>query len=368
MRIIELNHTIGGGGGERMTVDLCNYFSKKGHDVFAYITDKTSFPRNISYRQDLDSRVRFASAEATSGLAWRAIWQTFLTIRREKPDVVHNHCNILLLLLPALFCPKVRYIHTIHTLPMRQYPGGIKKWVANWLYKTKRVIPVTISDECHLSYRECFGRQEDVQVTNGREALKTTNKLDEVKSELISLGISLEANVPIFIHVARHHVVKNHERLFMTFERLQKENVKFQLIVLGDRYEEYTDRLKNNPMIHLLGSRSNVADYMAFADYFVLTSDKEGLPLTLLEAMSMGVIPVCTPAGGIKDVIHDGINGFMKDTISDECFYESVKEALSGVDKISKDGIMQEFNDKYSMDVCARKYAQLYGIHSSDNE
>jgi len=362
MKIIELNYTIGGGGGERMTVDLCNYFSNKGHDVFAYITDKTSIPRNVSYRQDLDSRVRFASAEATTGLAWRAIWQTFLTIRREKPDVVHNHCNILLLLLPALFCPKVRYIHTIHTLPMRQYPGGVKKWVANWLYKTKRVIPVTISDECHKSYNECFGRQDDVLVTNGREALETTSKLREVSRELTSLGISLDGDEPIFIHVARHHPVKNHDRLFSTFERLQKENIKFQLMVLGDRYEEYIDRFKDNQRIHLLGSRSNVADYMSFANYFVLTSDKEGLPLTLLEAMSMGVIPVCTPAGGIKDVIRNGENGFMNKEVSDEGFYDSVKEALSGEYKISKDKIIREFNEKYSMSVCARKYAQLYGI------
>ena len=362
MKIIELNHTIGGGGGERMTVDLCNRFAKDGHDVLAFITDRTSIPRNISYKQDLDKKVRFMSAEAKTGLAWRAIWQTFLTICKEKPDVVHNHCNILLLLLPALFCHKVRYIHTIHTLPMRQYPDGIKKWVANWLYKTKKVIPVTISDECHKSYKECFGRLDDLLVTNGREALKTTCRLSEVRSELISLGISLDSDEPIFIHVARHHPVKNHDRLFSTFERLQSEEVKFQLVILGDRYEEYYERLKNNRQIHLLGSRNNVGDYMSFANYFVLSSDKEGLPLTLLEAMSMGVIPVCTPAGGIKDVIRNGENGFMNNDVSDEGFYESVREALSGGYKISKDRIMQEFNEKYSMKVCSGKYAKLYGL------
>ena len=45
---------------------------------------------------------------------------------------------------------------------------------------------------------------------------------------------------------------------------------------------------------------------MSLADYFVLSSDFEGLPLTLIEAMSMGITPICTPAGGVVDVIKDG--------------------------------------------------------------
>lgn len=192
--------------------------------------------------------------------------------------------------------------------------------------------------------------------------VQVVSKLSDVRRELTSLGISLNVDEPIFIHVVRHHPVKNHDRLFSTFERLQKENIRFQFIVLGDRYEEYTDRLKNNTRIHLLGSRTNVADYMSFANFFVLSSDKEGLPLTLLEAMSMGVIPVCTPAGGIKDVIRNGENGFMNNEVSDEDFYASVREALSVECKISKDKIINEFNEKYSMSVCARKYAQVYGI------
>ena len=86
------------------------------------------------------------------------------------------------------------------------------------------------------------------------------------------------------------------------------EFLNFLLIVLGDKYHHWTDKLKGSQRICLLGLKENVGDYMAAADYYVMSSDWEGLPITLLEAMSMGVIPVSTPAGGVADVIKDGTN------------------------------------------------------------
>ena len=164
----------------------------------------------------------------------------------------------------------------------------------------------------------------------------------------------------MFIHVARHHPVKNHKRLFSTFERLQNEGIDFSLIILGDRYESFDYHYKDNSQIHLLGAKSNVGDYMACADYFILTSDQEGLPLTLLEAMSMGVIPICTPAGGIADVINDGKNGYMPEKIDDELYYLSVKRALAERGVINRQTIINEYEEKDSMKVCADKYLEVY--------
>ena len=279
-------------------------------------------------------------------------------LNSRHPDVVHLHANILLLLLPVLFCQKVNYVHTIHTLVTRQYPNGIIKRIANWLYRKGKVIPVTISQECHESYKECFGRQEDILITNGREALKTTEKLLSVKKELSDIGV--RQGTPVFLHVARHHPVKNHDRMFKTFQRLSNEGIDYQLIVIGDHYDVYEKQFNGHKQIHLIGARTNIGDYMSFADFFVLTSDKEGLPLSLLEAMSMGVIPVCTPAGGIKDVLRNGENGFMAKEVSDESFYQVVKQALYEGSKISRNSIIKEYKEKYSMEVCAKHYMDIY--------
>lgn len=361
MKIIELNFYLGGGGASRLMADLSNqYASNKNNEVITVSVIESESAGNdfISFKKDLIPSVKYIALNKKSGLGWASLYSVFRLIKKEHPDVVHLHANILLLLLPVLFCQKVNNVHTIHTLVTRQYPNGIIKRIANWLYRKGKVIPVTISQECHESYKECFGRQEDILITNGREALKTTEKLLSVKKELSDIGV--RQGTPVFLHVARHHPVKNHDRMFKTFQRLSNEGIDYQLIVIGDHYDVYEKQFNGHKQIHLIGARTNIGDYMSFADFFVLTSDKEGLPLSLLEAMSMGVIPVCTPAGGIKDVLRNGENGFMAKEVSDESFYQVVKQALYEGSKISRNSIIKEYKEKYSMEVCAKHYMDIY--------
>lgn len=361
MKIIELNFYLGGGGASRLMADLSNqYASNKNNEVITVSVIESESAGNdfISFKKDLIPSVKYIALNKKSGLGWASLYSVFRLIKKEHPDVVHLHANILLFLLPVLFCQKVNYVHTIHTLVTRQYSNGIIKRIANWLYRKGKVIPVTISQECHESYKECFGRQEDILITNGREALKTTEKLLSVKKELSDIGV--RQGTPVFLHVARHHPVKNHDRMFKTFQRLSNEGIDYQLIVIGDHYDVYEKQFNGHKQIHLIGARTNIGDYMSFADFFVLTSDKEGLPLSLLEAMSMGVIPVCTPAGGIKDVLRNGENGFMAKEVSDESFYQVVKQALYEGSKISRNSIIKEYKEKYSMEVCAKHYMDIY--------
>lgn len=368
MKIIEINFFLGGGGASRLMVDLCNQFAKNQNNqviAVAVVEQKSSGNDYISFINDLDSKVHYIALNAKSGLCFKSLLGIFRLIKKEEPDVVHLHSNILLLLLPALFCHKTRYVHTIHTLVTRQYPGGLIKQIAHWLYRKGLIQPVTISNECHESYLECFGSKDDILITNGRAALQTTDRVPDVGKELTLLGIG--DGSPVFIHVARHHPVKNHDRLFSTFNRLSDEGVNYHLLVIGDHYDDYKKRVVNNKHIHLLGPKTNIGDYMSFAHFFVLSSDKEGLPLSMLEAMSMGVIPVSTPAGGIKDVIRNNVNGFMGQEVSDECFYKTVKRAIGHGKDISKDAIVKEYQEKYSMEICADNYMKCYKHNTLKN-
>lgn len=363
MKITEINFFIGGGGASRLLVDLCNHFVSIGNSVDALITnDERKYEESsyISFKDDLNNKVRCVELNARSGISLKSLWGVFMYVNKNRPDILHCHCSILLLLLPALFFKKTKYIHTIHTLVTRTYPGGWIKKIAYWLYKTNKVIPVTISEECHKSYYECFGSNEDVLIINGRDALKTTAKLSFVRKELEDKGIVFDGESPIFIHVSRHHPVKNHERMLRTFERIGSEGISYHLIIIGDNYECYEDKYCNHKNIHIIGPRTNIGDYMSLSDFYVISSDKEGLPLSLLEAMSMGVIPVCTPAGGIKDVIRNGENGYMGCEVSDDEFYLSVKKAISEKNIIQRESLVQEYRSKYSMEICAQNYWELY--------
>ncbi len=76
--------------------------------------------------------------------------------------------------------------------------------------------------------------------------------------------------------------------------------------------------------------------------------------------MSMGLIPICTPAGGIVDVIQDGVNGFLTNKFDTDEFIAKVKEAVVKSHRISRNIIKDDYRKNYSMEVCANKYYSLY--------
>lgn len=364
MKILQLAHTLGAGGAERLVLNLCNKFSNNVEDEIVLVTIfDDSIPRNVHYLPELSPKVRFINLHCKTGLQPKAIWGVLKTIKREKPDIVHAHSTVLLLFLPVLFFHRIRYYHTIHTLAKRQASGAdfISRRIMCFLYKRSKVKPITISQTCHQSYVDTYHINNDICINNGCDPLKTTEKYAFVKEEVDKL--KKDSETIVFIHVARHHPIKNHKRLFDTFLRLEREEYNFVLIVLGDKYGALTDEFKDNRHIFLLGAKTNVGDYMAQANYFVLSSDAEGLPMTLIEAMSMGVVPISTPAGGVVDVIKDGITGYLAEDFRDEKFYQKVKQAIDNRNAISSKAVLNEYEEKYSSIICAEKYYKAYKLN-----
>ena len=361
MKILQLTASLGGGGAERIAVSLCNRFAANKDDeiVLVSILDD-SVPENVLYLNELSSQVRLINLHCKSGLEIKAIWRVFKIISGERPNIVHCHFSVILLLLPVFLSNNIHFLHTIHTLAERQdaNEGIIKKILTHYLFKNNKVRPITISGTCHISYHKTYRVQNDICITNGSEPLRTTEKLGLVKKEIDAL--KKNSDTTVFIHVGRNHPVKNHDRLFKTFFSLEAERFNFILIVLGNNYDSWEAKLKDCKSIFLLGPKNNVGDYMAQAEYFVLSSDFEGLPMTLLEAMSMGVVPICTPAGGVVDVIEDGITGYLTKTFDDEEFYLKVKQALYEKGKISSEVIKKHFEKYFSMETCAKKYYETY--------
>jgi len=119
------------------------------------------------------------------------------------------------------------------------------------------------------------------------------------------------------IFVARLAEVKGLKVLFDAMVRLRKTYPKLRLTVVGDgpsrsRYETLAAQLGLAESIRFTGyqSQPEVAALLTDADVFVLPSFAEGVPVTLMEAMSVGLPVVSTTVGGVTELVEDGINGF----------------------------------------------------------
>lgn len=358
MKIVEVTHALSSGGGERLVVDLCNNLAEnKNNNVVLVITKDISINGNDHYLPEVSPKVEIIFLNHKYGFSYKILTGLVKVIKDVKPDVVHSHGDGISFILPHILFPRIKFFVTLHTLPSRWAYTKLRKRISSILFRTF-VTPITISKQCQLDFRNFYGFASDVLVCNGRSHLLTTKEAITVRR--IIEDFKKNEKAPVFIHVARAHPVKNHQRLFNTFKRLESEGYDFELMVLGSGYSIYPKELLSSDHFHIIGECSNVGDYMVCADYFVLSSDKEGLPISLLEAMSVGVIPVCTPAGGISDVIRNGINGYISDTVDDESFYTSVKRAIIDCGSIKREEIVKEYNEKYSMEICANNYLRLF--------
>jgi len=148
-----------------------------------------------------------------------------------------------------------------------------------------------------------FRTKKAVTILNGidTEKFNNSNKLNRQKDKLM-VGL-----------VARFRPQKRVDKWVEVAAEIKKLSDKFTFLMVGDGPSEELLRrrlaelgLKENEDIQLPGQQTDtVAIYMQI-DIFLLTSDFEGLPLALLEAMSCGCVPVVSDVGGIRQLAFDG--------------------------------------------------------------
>ena len=159
---------------------------------------------------------------------------------------------------------------------------------------------------------------------------------------------------------------KNQSLLNEVAARLEKERANVVFLVAGnvrDRqyHQEILARKAGN--LHLVGSFRDVGSLLEQADFFCLPSKYEGLPISLLEAMSCGCLQVCTPVSGVRSVLRSGENGLVAKDFSADAYAEILRRALNLTPDESRrmrQQAVEDYRARYSMEICAKHYEELY--------
>ena len=360
MKIIQLIYALGSGGAEKFVVNLSNELSNAGHDVTVctILTDKN--PLYSFFKKDLNPNIKFHSCQLEPGFSLKKTKTVADFILSEKPDIVHCHQNVIPYIYKlALLHKEIRFIHTIHNIAEHASGGKFQRHINKFFYKTRRIIPVTISKICQQSFEQFYHLNNIARIDNGCPIPEKTSRFNDVKKEIDSYRS--DNNTKVFLHVARCDPQKNQTLLIDAFNILNKENMNFTLLCIGrdfDSNEGIKLRKKASYNIHFLGAKDNVGDYLYNADAFCLSSSFEGLPISLIEAMACGVTPICTAVGGIPDVVTDGETGYLCPTLSVNDYVNCIHRYLQN--PLSKATIESAFRNSFSMEKCANKYLDIY--------
>lgn len=358
MKIIQMIYELRQGGAERFVVNIANELAENGHDVtiLTLIRDKDT---NTFNKQFISDKVKFESMGFERGFSIGKVFQVCRKIKKLNPDVVHCNLNVIPYIFPISSGGKTKFVHTLHSLAQYSTGGKLQSSMNRWFYKTGRIVPVTISDQCQTSFSEFYNLPNPIVIDNGASRTVRTSGFDVTSKEVSSYKISV--NTKVFLHVARCSEPKNQQLLVSGFNKIVEEGADAVLLIIGADFDsEMGQSLKAQACenIHFLGLKSNVSDYLLNADVFTLSSHYEGLPLSLLEALSAGVTPVCTPVGGIPDVIQNGVTGYLS---KDESVDEYAKALRLAYDApLQSDILKKHFEENFSMSKCASLYEEVY--------
>lgn len=360
MKILELSPSLAPGGAERFTVDLANELAKT-QDVNLLVMRK--YKNSDFYRKELTNKVNHIQEKENYSF-FSKLKQVFLTmfwIYKLKPDIVHGHTiAINWMIFSSLLFRKSKYYFTVHNMADQECTTRIGYILRKWLFK-KHIRAITISQVCEESFEKSYGYHAFKMINNGCRYIHTTPMLEEVRKEIA--GYKRTNNTTVFINVARIMPQKNHKLLIQSFNQYIAQEHDAVLLIVGDylrfpKAKAELDSLIENDRIFFLGTRNNVSDYLAVADYFCLSSAWEGLPISLLEAGLSGCYPISTPAGGVKDVIINKSWGTMSTDFTIESYLKAIEQATQS--SYIREDIKAYYSKKFLMDVCASEYLQAF--------
>jgi len=108
-----------------------------------------------------------------------------------------------------------------------------------------------------------------------------------------------------------------------------ENKIDYELLIIGKFNKAF--KYEGNSNITFLGEISERAilnQYYRESDIILLVSSREGFPMVLMEAMAYGVVPVCTPAGGIPFHIKTGVNGFLINQVEESHIIETTIDII----------------------------------------
>ena len=357
MKILEVVPQLAAGGGERFVVDLSNELAKS-NDVVLYTFHNDNIGGNGFYRDEIVHNVKYINEHLDGSSKFKMMVSFLRLVKKENPDVIHYHmCYIWGILVYFFYGWRKKIYMTVHGNVAKSYSTLIHKIVMNTFARIGWLHVITISDDNHRIFKKYYPSVNAALIYNGRAPLSISKSIAEVRHEIELYKNSMTTTV--FIHVARFHPIKNQKMLVVAFNSFVQQGNDAILLIVGkfDTCPE-VDEIKNiaGPSIHFLGLKKNVPDYLSCSDVFCLSSLHEAMPISVIEAVNMGLAIVSTPVSGSMDVVKEGVTGYISSGHTPEEFCQALSKLYLEKESILKNAKMEASNSQFTMERCAKYY------------
>lgn len=354
--IAMLINSLNKGGSERVLVNLAEYFYSRGYRV----TLVTQYQAENEYLvSEGIERVYSDITEEETGRGragnfirrfekLRGIWKTL------SPDLILSFIgkNNMMAILTSRFL-HIPTVISVRGEPKEEYYSHMLRAAAQILFPLADGIVLQTA-----ASKDFFNRAVK------RKAVILPNSLNPAFIREVYSG---EREKKI-VAVGRVDENKNHRMLIRAFAGLAERYPEYELVIYGEGELRPTlirevEELGLQERIHLPGSTADVAAAIYRASVFVLSSNSEGMPNTLIEAMALGIPSISTdcPCGGPGELIEDGENGILTELDNSTMLMENLQKIISDkefANKLSKNA--SKIQEKLNPDLINQKWEAYF--------
>jgi len=245
--------------------------------------------------------------------------KAFIRIRREihsyRPHIVHTHTTKAGVLgrLAAYSARVPIVIHTFHGHLLQGYfsktTTNIIRKFESWLAKFSTALVAVGSEVRNDLISAGVGKSEQFSVIP-----PGVNFLPEVDREIARSRLGLPQDVPVVTFVGRLTKIKRPDRLIQVMKLVKQAMPEVVLLIVGEgdllsSIEKDTKEFGDS--VRVLGWRDDLENIYAAADLSLLTSDNEGMPVSLIESAAAGLPCVATDVGSVCEVVINNETGLV---------------------------------------------------------
>jgi len=361
------------GGVKQVVEELAKNQVIEGHEVHVYASDWDKNQRIKKKEEVIDGvhvhRCRHILRVANFATVWPSIFPKLL---KENFDVIHSHAFGHSYFVFASLAARLKHtphVHTTHcpwTEAHRSIAGRMFLLLSyNFLSRlalrfVNKIIAIT---PWEIDFIKKYGGRDDqiVVVPNGMNK----DFFKKVKNNDFKKRLKIKGKLVLFF--GRLNVTKGPDKFVEIAKSILKKRKDVTFVIRGpDEGMKKTVKklIGNEKRIHLLDAirdRKEIIKMYQAADVFVLPSYREGLPLTLFEAMAAGLPIVASPVNGVPYEMKDPENGYLVEYGNNKGFEEKIIKFLDNPKlrkKVSLNNLKKSKN--YSWDSISKRTQKLY--------
>jgi glycosyltransferase involved in cell wall biosynthesis len=352
MKIVHVVYSLDMGGAEVLVAQLCRMQRANGHQVSVCAYSRLGSVGELLRDEGVEIYVPGEAHPATT------IYRYFQHFRALRPDVVHCHnvAPTIQAALAARLAGAKSVVSTRHSLVAPPYNRaeetkyGAMAWFCDW-----------IAGICEVTCNNLRGApmahvDKIVRVYNGATAIERV-PFDALGKR----GFTL-------LFVGRLAEVKNLETLIRAVAIAVKEVPGLEFWVVGDGpvragLEALAAELGVAASVRFWGQRLDTAQFFCAADAFAMSSVSEGLPMSLLQAMSIGVPAVVTDVGGMAEVVRLSGAGLLAPVGDFTAMAEAIV-AMAGDAELRAEfsrRAMESYRAEFTLQRMDSAYMEIYG-------